>query len=120
MTASITFSGTRTTAPRCASASSARVTCASSAWAPAQRPATPSWTTDGVFGIARTTGTPAARWRSISAVGIAAATESTVWSDEISGPISPSRVSMSCGFTASTTSAAPLAASPFESVATIP
>ena len=53
VTASISFSGTRTTAPRWASASSASVTCASSACAPAQSPATPSWTTDGVFGIAR-------------------------------------------------------------------
>ena len=33
----------------------------------------PSCTVDGVFGIARQTGTPAERWRSICDVGIAAA-----------------------------------------------
>ena len=38
----------------------------------------PSCTVDGVFGIARRTGTPAERWRSICDVGIAAAIESTV------------------------------------------
>ena len=45
-------------------------------------PAIPSCTTDGVFGIARTTGTPSATCRSILAVGIAAATESTVCSGD--------------------------------------
>ena len=83
-------------------------------------PAIPSWTIDGAFGIARTTGTPAAIRLSIRAVGIAAATERTVCSGESCGPISPSNDSMSCGFTATTTSPAPAAASPFESVAWIP
>ena len=83
-------------------------------------PAMPSWTTAGVFGIARTTGTPLPRWRSIVAVGIAAAIESTVCSGWISGPISPSSASMSCGLTAITTSAAPAAASAFERVTSIP
>jgi hypothetical protein len=94
--------------------------CSSPAWAPAQIPAIPSWTTDGVFGIARTTGTFAPRWRSIAAVGIAAAIESTVCSGCRSGPTSPSRVSMSCGLTAITTSAAPAAASGFDCVTAIP
>ena len=57
VTASIARSGTRTTAPRCASVSSASVRCSSPACAPAQIPAIPSCTVDGVFGIARTTGT---------------------------------------------------------------
>jgi hypothetical protein len=92
----------------------------SSACAPAQIPAIPSWTTAGVFGIARTTGTPAPRWRSIAAVGIAAAIESTVCSGWISGPISPSSVSMSCGLTAITIRAAPRAASVFDSVTAMP
>ena len=43
-------------------------------------PAIPSCTVEGAFGIERTTGTSAARWRSIRAVVIAAATESTVCS----------------------------------------
>ena len=42
-----------------------------------------------------------------SAVRIAAATERSVWSCVSSGPISASRASMSCGFTATTTSCAP-------------
>ena len=120
VTASIELSFTRTTAPRCASASSASVTCASSACAPAQSPAIPSCTSDGVLGIARQTGTPDARCRSMVAVVIAAATESTVCSSEMTGPISPRSASMSCGLTASTTSAAPLAASSFESVVRMP
>ena len=77
----------------------------------------PSCTVDGVFGIARTTGTRASRWPSMSAVGIAAAIESTVCSSPRSPPISPSRASMSCGFTATTTIAAPETASAFEVVA---
>ena len=48
-----------------------------------------------------------ARRRSIAAVGIAAAIESTVCSGVSRPPISPSSVSMSCGLTAITTSAAP-------------
>ena len=102
------------------SASSASGRCSSSACAPAQRPAMPSWTVDGVFGIARTTGTPAASCRSIAAVGIAAAIESTVCSGGSRPPTSPSSASMSCGLTAMTTSAAPAAASAFESVAAMP
>ena len=54
--------------------------------------------------------------RSTTAVGIAAAIVSTVCSGEIRPPTSPRRTSRSCGFTAITTSAAPLAASAFESV----
>ena len=80
----------------------------------------PSCTVDGVFGIARTTGTPAESRLSMRAVGIAAATDSTVCSGRTSVPISPSRPSMSCGFTAITISAAPAAASWFESVASTP
>ena len=120
VTASISGSDTRTTPPRCRSASSASATCSSCAWAPPQIPATPSCTVEGVFGIARTTGTPGARCRSSAAVGIAAAIESTVCSGCTSVPISPSRVSMSCGFTAITTRAAPAAASAFERVAATP
>jgi hypothetical protein len=41
-------------------------------------PAIPSWTVIGVFGMTRTTGTRSLRWPSISAVGIAAAIETTV------------------------------------------
>ena len=88
MTASIALSGTRTTRPRWARASDARVTCSSPAWAPAHRPAIPSWTVDGVFGIARTTGTPSARYRSTVAVGVAAAIVRTVCSSAITVPIS--------------------------------
>src|SRR5580765_3156339 len=83
-------------------------------------PAMPSWTVAGRFGIARTTGTPSAIWRSIAAVGIAAATESTVCSGVRTPPISPSNVSKSCGLTAMTTSAAPATASAFESVTRMP
>ena len=44
-------------------------------------PAIPSWTVEGAFGIARTTGTPGPRSGARSpTVGIAAATESTVCS----------------------------------------
>ena len=80
----------------------------------------PSCTVDGVFGIARTTGTPAESLLSMRDVGIAAATESTVCSGRMSVPISPRSPSMSCGLTAMTTSAAPAAASWFESVASTP
>src|SRR5580765_4631401 len=83
-------------------------------------PAMPSWTVAGRFGIARTTGTPSAIWRSIAAVGIAAATESTVCSGVRTPPISPSRASKSCGLTAITTSAASVTASAFESVTRMP
>ncbi len=83
-------------------------------------PAMPSCTVDGVFGIARTTGTLSVRCRSIAAVGIAAAIVSTVCSGWISGPISPRRVSMSCGLTAITTRAAPATASAFDRVASMP
>ncbi len=38
----------------------------------------PSWTEDGVFGIARTIGTSSPSPRSMSAIGIAAAIEITV------------------------------------------
>ena len=88
MTASIALSGTRTTRPRWARASDASVTCSSPEWAPAHRPAIPSWTVDGVFGIARTTGTPSARYRSTVAVGVAAAIVRTVCSGAIAVPIS--------------------------------
>src|SRR4051794_11701255 len=57
VTASIESSGRRTTRPRWARTSSAMPRWPSSAWAPALMPAMPSCTVDGVFGIARTTGT---------------------------------------------------------------
>ena len=108
MIASIASSCTRTTRPRCESTSSACARCVSFAFAPAEMPAIPSCTVDGAFGIARTTGTPSAIRSSMRLVVIAAATERTVCSIESSGPISSSRASMSCGFTATTTIAAPL------------
>jgi hypothetical protein len=80
----------------------------------------PSWTVDGVFGIARTTGTRSESRLSMREVGIAAAIERTVCSGRISVPISPRRPSMSWGLTAMTTSDAPAAASWFESVASTP
>src|SRR5438552_6721868 len=120
VTASIAFSGTRTTAPRCESVSSASARCSSPACAPAHKPAIPSCTIDGAFGIARQTGTSGASRASIRAVGTAAATDNTVCSSESSPPISPSSESMSCGFTVMTTSAAPTTASAFERVASTP
>ncbi len=75
---------------------------------------------DGAFGIARTTGTPSASRDSICAVGIAAATESTVCSLETDGAISPSSAGKSWGLTASTMMSAPATASPFDSVASTP
>ena len=80
----------------------------------------PSCTVTGVFGIARTTGTWSLRCRSISPVGIAAAMEMTVCAGVSALPISDRSVSMSCGFTAMTTTAAPSTASVFESVVWIP
>ncbi len=77
----------------------------------------PSCTVDGAFGIARTTGTPSAIRVSMCLVVIAAATERTVCLGSSSGPISSSSVSMSWGFTATTTMAAPRTASGFEVVA---
>ncbi len=74
----------------------------------------------GVFGIARTTGTPSARCLSMSAVGIAAAIEMTVCSGVKVPAMSPSRLSMSCGFTPMTTMPAPSAASAFASVVLMP
>ena len=85
--ASIALSGTRTTAPRCDSASSARSRCSSPACAPAASPAIPSCTVDGVFGIARTTGTPADSRLSMREVWMAAATDSTVCSGPSRPPI---------------------------------
>src|SRR5689334_1347125 len=116
VTASIARSATRTTLPRWDSTSSASARCSSPACAPAQTPAMPSWTSEGAFGIARTTGTPGARRASICAVVIAAATERTVCSVVSSPPISPSRTSKSCGLTATTTRPAPATASALESV----
>src|SRR6266508_3966503 len=113
-------SATRTTAPRWVRTSSAAATCSSAAWAPAQMPAMPSWTVAGALGMARTTGTPCDTRRSIAAVGMAAATDSTVCSGESSDPISPSSVSKSWGLTAITTTPAPATASVFESVASMP
>src|SRR6266545_1711285 len=113
-------SATRTTAPRWESTSLAAATCSSAAWAPAQIPAMPSWTIAGALGMARTTGTPCATRLSIAAVGMAAATDSTVCSGESDEPISASSVSKSWGLTAITTTPAPATASAFESVASIP
>ena len=56
----------------------------------------------------------------MSEVGIAAAIESTVCSSPSRPPISPRSASMSCGFTATTTIAAPETASAFEVVARTP
>ena len=120
VTASMYGSGTWTTRPTCVSTSSAIARWSSFACAPAQSPAMPSCTVAGVFGIARSTGTPSVRCFSICAVGIAAATESTVWSGESSPPISPSSTSKSCGLTAITMNAAPATASAFESVVSTP
>ena len=53
----------------------------------------------------------------MSAVGIAAAMERTVCSGPTAGAMSPSSTSMSCGFTAMTTSEAPATASALDSVA---
>src|SRR5579884_4412403 len=113
-------SGTSTTSPTARSTVPARSRCSRPAWRPAHIPATPSCTVEGAFGIARTTGTPSARCRSIVAVGIAAATESTVCAGVSRWPISPSSVSMSCGFTASTTTSAPLIAAALSVVASTP
>ena len=73
-----------------------------------------------MFGIARRTGTPSERCRSICAVGTAAATESTVCSGVSSPPTSPSSTSKSCGLTAITMKDAPLTASAFASVVSTP
>src|SRR4051812_33791714 len=94
--------------------------CSRSALRPAHMPAMPSCTVDGAFGIARTTGTLGPRCFSIVAVVIAAATEITVCSAVSRCPTSPSRISMSCGLTASTTTSAPLIASGFDVVASTP
>jgi hypothetical protein len=120
VTASMYGSGTRTTRPTCVSTSSAIARCSRFACAPAQSPATPSWTVAGAFGIARRTGTPSVRRASICEVGIAAATESTVWSAVRSPPTSPSSTSKSCGLTAITMNPAPETASAFESVVSTP
>src|SRR4051812_43643155 len=94
--------------------------CSRSALRPAHMPAMPSCTVDGAFGIARTTGTLGPRCFSIVAVVIAAATEITVCSAVSRCPTSPSRISMSCGLTASTTTSAPLIASMLEIVVSTP
>src|SRR4051794_38026364 len=94
--------------------------CSRSALRPAHMPAMPSCTVDGAFGIARTTGTLGPRCFSIVAVVIAAATEITVCSAVSRWPTSPSRISMSCGLTASTTTSAPLIASMLEIVVSTP
>src|SRR5581483_7182038 len=113
-------SGTSTTSPTARSTVPARSRCSRPAWRPGHMPATPSWTTDGAFGIARTTGTSAARCRSIAAVGIAAATDSTVCVPSSRWPTSPRSVSRSCGLTASTTTSAPLIAAALSVVASTP
>ncbi len=74
----------------------------------------------GVFGMARTTGTPSRRCFSIRAVGIAAAMEMIVCSEVTAPPISPRRPSMSCGFTPMTTMPARSTASALSSVVRIP
>ena len=72
------------------------------------------------MGIDLTTGTPLVRRASIAAVGMAAATESTVWPSETTGPISPSRMSKSWGLTARTMRSAWGTASAFEVVPRTP
>src|SRR6266542_675792 len=120
VTASMQRSGTRTTAPRWLSASSARLRFSSPACAPAQTPAIPSCTVAGRLGMARTTGTPSVIRPSIAEVGIAAATDSTVCSGVSRPPTSPSSTSKSCGLTEITTSVAPATASAFDVVARTP
>ena len=83
-------------------------------------PAMPSCTIDGAFGIARTTGTPSATRASICAVGMAAAIDRIVCSTVSSGPTSASSASMSCGFTATTTSSAFATAAALSVVASTP
>jgi hypothetical protein len=83
-------------------------------------PAIPSWTVIGVLGIARTTGTPSLRCPSMSVVGIAAAIERTVWSEVTTPAISPSKPSMSWGFTPITTIPAPSTAFALSSVVFTP
>src|SRR4051794_10880451 len=113
-------SATSTTPPTTRSTAAARSRCSRPACAPAQMPAIPSCTVDGAFGIARTTGTSAAICRSITAVGIAAATESTVCRGASSWPSSASSASMSWGLTAITTTSAPRTASALAVVASTP
>src|SRR5256885_9504096 len=83
-------------------------------------PAMPSCTVAGAFGIARTTGTPSAIRSSMYAVGMAAATETTVCSGVRRTPISASKASMSCGLTATTTIPAPAIAAALSAVASTP
>ena len=111
VTASRSTSETRTTAPRWPSASSASARSASPAERPAAIPAIPSCTSEGAFGIARTTLASGERWRSMNVVVTPAATERITCSEVTSDAISPSTVEMSCGLTATMTSEAPATAS---------
>ena len=79
----------------------------------------PSCTVDGAFGIARTTGTPSARRASICAVGIAAATESTVCSGERPADLAEQRVEV-LRLDRDDDERAPATASAFEIVASTP
>src|SRR5829696_4738125 len=83
-------------------------------------PDMPSCTVTAVFGIARTTGTPSPSRPSMRLVGIAAAIVMTVCSFVSVLPTSARSDSMSCGFTAMTTTLAPAAASTFERVVSMP
>ena len=104
MTASISFSGTRTTTPTAARSPSAHARSASVAARPAQMAEAPSPTRAGVLGMARTTGVPAPTAASRLAVETPAAIDSTRrvparWASARAATTSP-------GLVAATTSAA--------------
>ncbi|SKX54660.1 Uncharacterised protein [Mycobacteroides abscessus subsp. abscessus] len=59
MTASICFSGTTMTLPTLSSSPTTAVSCSGSTWRPGATADIASFTSIGVFGMTRTTGTPA-------------------------------------------------------------
>ena len=118
MTASICFSGMRSTLPVEAISDSASVRCDSSQCEPGEMAAIPSSTSAGVLGMTRTTATPSGTRDSMNDVVMPAASDTSSWPARRSGAISSSTSPMSCGLTTSATVSALAAASRLETTAT--
>jgi hypothetical protein len=114
------FSSRTMTRPIDAKICSASARCSRRALFPGHIPVMPARTRQGVLGIVRTTGTPAARPRSMKDVVMPAAVEITIC-PRLTDPRMERRTSpMACGFTERMTMSAPLAASEFFGTARMP
>ena len=120
VTASMCRSSSTTVRPTAWNSRSARARCSGVACAPPASAVMPSRTSAGVLGMARTTGTGAARWRSRIAVLTEATAETRSWLAPSRGPTSRSTGTACCGLTVSSTTSASLTAAALDSPACTP